>query len=246
MDGIHTVMMDTEEKLTKTISEDTSEPSPQEMIGQTMLITPSIISATMLSIGTLTISTISLIDEDQNGISTICDEAPLDGKVRQPRPPLLRRCIHVGSWANVYRFDDPTNACGGNTGAIVVKAVSDQYPDDSKIERLRKEREISSQLSTRCSAVRAPLGNACGVEMITDHQGGILNNPRLICFEWTPGITLKEWIKSQQNHLNLSAATETSDNDDIEGKNRRSLMPFIFMACHISKALAEIHEVGGV
>eukprot|EP00957_Ditylum_brightwellii_P063513 4820870-Ditylum_brightwellii.AAC.1 len=75
--------------------------SPGKMDGQTMSVNSAdssiidcIYSAMLDSIGALSIS---LINDDQNG---------------------LRRCIHAGSWANVYRFDDPTNACGGKTGAV--------------------------------------------------------------------------------------------------------------------------------
>eukprot|EP00957_Ditylum_brightwellii_P083636 6357569-Ditylum_brightwellii.AAC.1 len=129
-------------------------PSPGKMDSQIMSVNSvnssimDCIHSVMLdSIGTLSIS---LMNDDQKG---------------------LRRCIHAGSWANVYRFDDPTNACGGKTGAIVVKAISEQYPDYSSIEHLRKEREISTRLSTLCRAVRAPLANACRKDMITDNQG---------------------------------------------------------------------------
>eukprot|EP00957_Ditylum_brightwellii_P081299 6184773-Ditylum_brightwellii.AAC.1 len=98
--------------------------------------------------------------------------------------PFLRCCIHEGSWANVYCFDDPMKSFGGKTGALVVKALSEQFQDLTKIERLRKEREMSAWLSTRCSAVKAPLGYC------TD---GVEDNMQLICFEWTPGINLREW-----------------------------------------------------
>eukprot|EP00957_Ditylum_brightwellii_P088635 6751061-Ditylum_brightwellii.AAC.1 len=107
---------------------------------------------------------------------------------------------------------------------------------------------MSSWLSSQCSAVRAPLtNNACGVEMMADNnQGGISNNPpRLICFEWTPGITLREWIHSQQNHLDLSApkGSSTGNNDNgVEDRTRCHLMSSMSLACHIIKALAEIHE----
>eukprot|EP00957_Ditylum_brightwellii_P023936 1804785-Ditylum_brightwellii.AAC.1 len=258
MDSIHNFVMETEEKLIKdkkNASEDgtpyyTPGPLSQEIDDQSMSITSStmdgIQSAMMESNENLSLF---FNDDDQDGLSIIGDGALLDGEVQQLYSPQLLHCIHVGSWANVYRFDDPTNTCGGNTGAIIMKTISDQYSDDSKIERLQKEREISSQLSTRCSAVRAPLGNACSKETITDTHNGILNNPRVICFEWTPGITLREWIQSQRNRLDLSATSSslTIHNDnDIEERNRRSLMSFISLACSISKALAEIHEVGGV
>eukprot|EP00957_Ditylum_brightwellii_P040225 3043300-Ditylum_brightwellii.AAC.1 len=80
-------------------------------------------------------------------------------------------------------------------------------------------------------------------------QDGMLNNTRVICFEWTPGITLRNWMQFKQHHLDLSVPTGslTGYNDNnMEDRNRRYLMSYISLAYHITKALAEIHEVGVV
>ena len=72
------------------------------------------------------------------------------GEKEQQHAPVLQCCIHEGSWANIYRFDDPTNSFGGQTRALVVKALSEKSPHtSSSIECLRKERMMSAWLSSR-------------------------------------------------------------------------------------------------
>eukprot|EP00957_Ditylum_brightwellii_P180290 13734026-Ditylum_brightwellii.AAC.1 len=80
---------------------------------------------------------------------------------------------------------------------------------------------MSAWLSTRCSAVKAPL------DYCTD---GVKGNMQMVCFEWRHGITLREWVQSF---------------DDTVTQKRR-LRRSISLACKITQALSQIHEAGGV
>eukprot|EP00957_Ditylum_brightwellii_P182537 13904951-Ditylum_brightwellii.AAC.1 len=94
-----------------------------------------------------------------------------------------------------------------------------------------------------------PLASACRMEMILGTLDRILNNMRVICFEWTAGINPREWIQSQQNCLNFSVPAESLTyhiDNGIEDRNRCHLMSSMSLVCHITKALADNHEVGVV
>eukprot|EP00957_Ditylum_brightwellii_P169260 12882756-Ditylum_brightwellii.AAC.1 len=63
-----------------------------------------------------------LIDDSQHGIGGM--KAATENKCQhegedERHHPFLRCCIHEGSWANIYCFDDSMKSFGGRTGALV-------------------------------------------------------------------------------------------------------------------------------
>eukprot|EP00957_Ditylum_brightwellii_P098688 7517276-Ditylum_brightwellii.AAC.1 len=164
------------------------------------------------SVAMLSLDALDLKDDPQYG-AVVGNTGETGCQGQEERYPSLC-CIHEGPLSNVYRLADPTNKHGGKTNAIAIKILSDQFPDKAHIARLDRERLSMTE-----------------IDDVIDKGGGEPNSSRVLCLEWLPGVTLREWV-------------QVSNSADINGI-KHNLKLSIHLAWQIAHSLSEIHEVGG-
>eukprot|EP00957_Ditylum_brightwellii_P127170 9696674-Ditylum_brightwellii.AAC.1 len=129
---------------------------------------------------------------------------------------------------------DTLNKCGGESGYVAIKMLTDQFPGIESISRLENEYIISKHLSD-CKYVRKVLN-------FIKNEGQYA-----LYLEWAPGVTLKEWIRSS---LKRMRSVDTC-NHDCEYKDSIALKCFdieknLCLAKNVVAAFSEMHECGVV